>query len=767
VSSAEIGRAALRLEDRPLLTGAGRYLDDFSQPGQLWARVVRSPVAHGRIHSVSVARAAALDGVETVLSAADIPPVRIPVRMLASEEAKPVTQSPLARDVVRYVGEPVAVVVASDPYLAEDAAGMVELSIEPLPAVLDGLAAASSGAPVLHEGALTGNVINRLQCRHGEDVDELLASAAVVVSDTMTVERQSATPIETRGLLASWDAEGGRLTMWGPTKVKHFNRAILAEFLNMEESAIRFLEPDVGGGFGARGEFYPEDFLVPWLAIKLGRPVKWVEDRHESLIAINHSRQVRCDYELGLSADGDLLAFRARCTVDQGAYARTHGTLLLPWILTRHIPGPYRWRGFEIEARSVLTNKTPSGTYRGPSQYESAFFRERMVQRGASALGVDPAELRERNLIRVASLPLKIELGEGHAPITYDGGDFAKVFSAVLEKADYPRLRDQAQAARRAGELVGVGLSVHVEEGAFGRYEYARIVPVEERHYVAYVGIASLGQGVRTALAQIAAEHLRVPYDWIEVVHNDTDLVPEGFGAYGSRTTVVGGGAVVGAAGDLREKALAAASERLEIDPRDLELIPGGIIRPRGQPSGGLALAELGCEGYCRYEQAVQMFDMGAMLALVRVDPETAGVAVQRLVVSQDVGRRVNPAMVDGQLVGGAVQGLGGTLLERFAYDESGQPLAASFMDYMLPTAAEAPPIDPVALELPHLDPETEHPLGVKGAGEGGIVGAGAAIANAVADALGAAGDRVMQVPLGPDQVRAALTGNSEQEASR
>ena len=234
--------------------------------------------------------------------------------------------------------------------------------------------------------------------------------------------------------------------------------------------------------------------------------MKWVEDRHEHFIAANHSRQVSCDYELALSEQGELLAFRARCTVDQGAYARTHGTLLLPWILMRHLGGPYRWRGFEIEATSVLTNKTPSGTYRGPSQYESAFFRERMVDRGARALGLDPAELRERNLIEVASLPLKIELGEGNAPIVYDGGDFAKVFAAVLERADYRRLRAEAAAARRDGELVGVGLSVHVEEGAFGRYEYARIVPVDERSYRLYVGIASLGQGVRTALAQIAAD---------------------------------------------------------------------------------------------------------------------------------------------------------------------------------------------------------------------------------------------------------------------
>ena len=539
----QIGRPALRLEDRPLLTGTGAYIDDRSLPDQLFARIVRSPIAHGRIRSITTADAAALPGVVAVITGQDIPSVRIPVRMMASDEARPVTQPPLARELVRYAGEPLAVVVASSPYLAEDAASAVKVEIDRLEAVLDGPSAAREDSIALHEEAVSGNVINRLHARHGEDVEVLMRSAAVVICDRLAVERQSATPIETRGLLASYDRGRAALTVWGPTKVKHFNRTILADFLQMPERSIRFVEPDVGGGFGARGEFYPEDFLIPWLAIELGVPVKWIEDRHEHFLAANHSRQVTCDYELALSPEGELLAFRARCVVDQGAYARTHGTLLLPWILQRHLAGPYRWRGFEIETMSVLTNKTPSGTYRGPSQYESAFFRERMVDRGARAVGLDPAVLRKRNLIGVDALPLRIEMGEGNAPVVYDGGDFAQVFDAVLGRADYARLRAQAQAARRSGELVGVGLSVHVEEGAFGRFEYARVVPVDKRRFVVYVGIASLGQGVRTALAQIAAERLQVPYDWIDVVHNDTDLVPQGFGAFGSRTTVVGGGA--------------------------------------------------------------------------------------------------------------------------------------------------------------------------------------------------------------------------------
>lgn len=749
-----VGRSLPRVEDGPLLVGHGRYLDDLDLPGQLVARIVRSDVAHGRLTSISSDAARSLPGVVAVITAEDIPAVRIPVRMMPSDEATPVTQPPLASGQVRYVGEPLAVVVAADPYTAEDAANAVEAEIEPLQPVLDAHAAAQPDAVVLHDGAVSGNVINRVQAHHGEPVDQLLQGAAVVVRGELSVGRQAATPLETRGLLAAHDRDTGRLTVWGPTKVKHFNRTILSGFLELEESAIRFVEPDVGGGFGARGEFYPEDFLVPWLAIQLGRPVKWVEDRREHFLATNHSRQVSCRVELGVGEDGELLAFRARGLIDQGAYARTHGTLLLPWILMRHLPGPYRWRGFDIDVASVLTNKTPSGTYRGPSQYEATFFRERMIDRAARRLGHDPAQLRKRNLVPLEKLPFQIEMGEGNGPIDYDAGDFGAVLDHLLAEGDYVQVAEEARRRRAAGEAVGVGVATHVEEGAFGRYEYARIVAAGERRFVLYVGVASLGQGVRTALGQIAADQLQIPREWLEVIHQDTDLVPQGFGAYASRTTVVGGGAVIGAAAELRRNALELASERLEIAPTDLELLPGGVVRPRGQPGAGLTLAELQCEGAFRYEQPAPTFDMGATMAVVEVDRETGAVSVRRIVVCQDVGRMVNPQLVDGQFVGGAAQGTAGALLERFAYDESGQPLVTSFMDYLMPTAAEIPPVDTVALELPHHDPETEHPLGVKGAGEGGVVSTGAAIANAVADALGAEHDLASHLPLRPETVR-------------
>jgi carbon-monoxide dehydrogenase large subunit len=765
VSAPYVGQAVPRVEDGPLLVGGGCFADDLHRDGELSARIVRSDAAHGRIRSVDGTAALRCPGVVAVLTGRDIPDLRIPVRMMPSDEAVPVTQPPLARDFVRYVGEPVAVVVAEGPYLAEDAAEAVEVDIEELEALVDPMAARAPGAPVLHADCPTGNVVNTLRAKNGRPVDELLAAADVVVRDRLRVQRHAAIPLETRGLLAEVDPGTGRLTVWGPTKVKHFNRTILATFLGRPEADIRFVEPDVGGGFGARGEFYPEDFLIPWLAIELGRPVKWIEDRHEHFVAINHSRQLVCDFELGASADGRLLGFRASCSLDHGAYARTHGTMLMPWVVLHHLAGPYVWEGFEIETESVLTNKTPSGTYRGPGQFEAAYLRERMIDRAAVELSIDPAELRLRNLVPLDAMPYRVELAPDATPAVYDSGDFPQAMHTLLDGESYGAARDDARRRRAAGELAGVGLCAFVEEAAFGRYEFARVVPDGDR-FVAYVGVASLGQGVRTALAQILADELRVPIELVEISHHDTDLVPEGFGAYASRATVLGGGAVVGAVADLREKAIAAAAERLEIDTSDLELAPGGIVSPRGNPGRGIALADLGCDGHCRFEKEVPSFDMGAAMALVTVDAETGGVEVRRIAVCQDVGRIVNPAIVDGQLVGAAAQGVGGALLEELAYDSAGQPLATSFMDYLMPTASDVPHIESYALELPHHDPATENPLGVKGCGEGGVIGAGAAVANAVADALGPAGARATDLPLSPAVVIDLLQHmTSEREA--
>jgi carbon-monoxide dehydrogenase large subunit len=746
-----VGTAVGRVEDRDLLTGAGAFVDDVDRPGQVHARIVRSPVAHARLVGVDTGAASESPGVVGVFTAADIPDVRVPIRLLPSPEAERVLQPPLARDVVRYVGEPVAVVVARTPYEAEDAAEVVALELEPLPVVLDPLDAVAPGAPVLHP-ALGANAVNRLEATHGTDVEQLLRAADVVVRDRLTVERHTAIPLETRGLVAERDPDTRRLTVWGPAKVKHFNRQALADLLELPVELIRFVEPDVGGGFGVRGEFYPEDFLVPWIACRIGRPVKWIEDRSEHFVATNHAREQVCDIEIAGASDGRLLGFRARCLINQGAYARTHGGVLLPQLVVHHLAGPYRWLGFAAEAISVMTNKTPAGTYRGPAQYEPTFFRERMLDRLAGELGLDPVELRRRNLVPVAEMPYRIELGEQLAPITYDSGDYPVTLERLVDGTGYDELRASLDARRRGGETVGAGVAAYIEEGGFGPWEHATLVPGHDGRYTAHVGISALGQGVRTALAQIAADALGVGIDRVEISHRDTDLVREGFGAYASRTTILGGSAIVMAVADLEQRAREAAAETLAVAPEGVT-VSFADARCAGPEGGTVPLAELGCVGEGRYEKTVSGFSMGVCLAVVAVDPETAYATVERIAICHDVGRIVNPAIVHGQIAGAAVQGVAGALLESLPYDEEGQPLATSFMDYLMPTATEAPEVETIVLELDHHSPDSANPLGVKGCGESGIIGSGAAVANAIADARGVDGRDVRSLPVRLDRL--------------
>jgi carbon-monoxide dehydrogenase large subunit len=749
-----VGSPVRRVEDHDLLTGAGCFVDDVVRPGQIFARVVRSRVAHARIVRVDLEAALRVQGVVAAYTAADLPDVHIPIRMLESPAAELVLQPPLAREVVRYVGEPIAVVVAVSQYVAEDAAEEVVLELEPLPVVLDPVAAAAAGATALHP-ELGTNTINSVRGVHGADVDELFAVADVVIRERLRVERHTAIPLETRGLVAEQDPASGRLTVWGPTKVKHFNRQALAQMLGMPKEQIRFIEPDVGGGFGVRGEFYPEDFLVPWVACRTGRPVKWTEDRTEHFIATNHAREQVCDMEIAATTDGDLLAFRARCWINQGAYARTHGGVLLPYVAVRHLGGPYRWAGFDAEAVSVMTNKTPAGTYRGPSQYEPTFFRERMLDRIAAAVELDPAELRRRNLIASHELPYRVDLGEGTAPLTYSSGDYSLALSQMMKAVDYDGLRAQVAARRRAGETVGIGIGAYLEEGGFGPWEHARAVPEPDGSFTLHVGIASLGQGVRTALGQIAADALGVDIERVRISHRDTDVVSTGFGAFASRSTILGGGAIIGAVANLELVARRAAADALHtpVDEIAVSFAEGVCTARDGKV---VPLAALGCAGEHRFEKEASDFSIGVQLAVAVVDRETASAAVERLVVCHDVGRVVNPALVRGQIVGAAAQGVAGALYETLPYDEAGHPLATSFSDYLMPTAVEVPPVEAIVLELAEHGPPSSNPLGMKGCGESGIIGTGGAVANAVADALGAAGDEIVALPVRLDRLSVA-----------
>ncbi|MEO3797363.1 xanthine dehydrogenase family protein molybdopterin-binding subunit [Nonomuraea sp. B10E15] len=742
MTSTYIGVSVER-DDVAFLIGSACYVADIDREGQLYARIVRSPVAHARILGVDVTEALDQPGVVAVITAADVPDTRIPIRlpMAETQYTHLFLQPPLARDVVRYVGEPIAVVVASDPYLAEDAAELVDVDLDELDVVGDVLSAASEGTPILHASAGT-NIVTTVPLSHG-DVAAAFARADVVIRDRLRMHRHTAVPMETRGLLAEVDPGTGVLTLWGAAKVKHFTRRALSDMLGIGPERIRLVENHVGGGFGVRGEPYPEDFLVAFLALRLGRPIKWIEDRAEHFVATNHAREQEHDLEIAATADGRLLAFRDRAWCDQGAYVRSQGILpaLLPAL---HLPGPYRWEAFSVEANGVLTNRTPVGTYRGPGMTEATFVRERLLDRLAHELQLDPAELRRRNLIGPGDLPHNFE----PTSITYESGDFPAGFEHLLDHVGYDGLRKQREELRASGEHAGIGFAAYTEIGAIGPFEEARIVPSPDGRFVAHVGVASLGQGVETVLAQIAAEKLGTSVDAVSIDHHDTQELADGFGAFASRSTTLAGNAVALAAEDLRAKAAA----RLDVPVEEVDFIQG---QARSRSGRQVPLAELG-EGRGRFDKPHPSFSFGAALSLVTIDSGTGQVRVLRHVVLHDVGRAVNPELLHRQLAGAASQGIGAALLEELLYDEYGQPQSTIMSDYRMPTVEELPDIEVIVEERP----TTTNPLGVKGGGESGMVGTPAAIANAVADALGSKGARVWRLPLTPDRIRELLRHN-------
>ena len=766
-SSGWIGARVARKEDGRLLTGRGKYVADLALPGMLGAAVYRSPHAHARIVSLDLARARRAPSVVAVFGPEALGAVgAIPMRLSPREEVRQCLQHPLPRGKIRYVGEPLALVVATDRYRAEDALDLIDLAVEPLAAVTDARAALAPGAPRLHEGFGT-NLAERIVMNKG-DVARALAEAPVRVRERLRVQRHTGVPMETRGLLAAYDAGTRVLTVWGPTKVPHYNRGVLADLLGHPEHLVRFVETDVGGGFGVRGEFYPEDFLVPWAAMRLGRPVRWIEDRREHFMATNHSREQWHDVEIGATADGRIVALSDMIHADMGAYIRTHG-VVVPDRTAAMLPGPYRIEHYHAEVRCVFTNKTPAGTYRGPGRYEGTFVRERVVDLLAQALAMDPAEVRRRNFVEASAMPYDVGSTADSDPVIYDSGDFRAAFDAALASGDYAALRREQTEARRAGRLVGVGLGCFVEKSGTGPWEYARAEIDGSGRAVVFTGLASLGQGLETTLAQLAADGLGVSPADVTIVHGDTARIPFGVGTFGSRGAVVGGNAVHEAATRLREKVLGLAALRLEVAAEDL-VLEDGRVHPRGVPDRALTLRELaraaapgqapaGIEPGLSVETVFKAprrpYPYGTHVAAVEVDPETGEIRVLRYAMAYDVGRAINPTIVEGQLVGGLAQGLGGALLEELVYDAGGQLITTSFMDYLLPGAAEMPAS--VALRVLEDAPSPLNPLGLKGAGEGGCTGAGAALANAVADALAPFGVTIRELPLSPDRVRALV----------
>ena len=771
-----IGSRRLRVEDPRLLTGGGRYVADIRYPGALSAVIVRSPHAHARIVGIDLGRARALPGVVHCTSGREMTPAPgvIPMRMAGRPELNRYLQPPIAADVVRYVGEPVAVVVASDPYVAEDARDLVEVTYEPLAPVVDAVRAMQPDAPRLFP---EGNVASTWAIDLG-DVERALAAASHVFRRTLHVGRDTGMTMETRGVLADWEEGSGTLTVWGVTKVPYFNRRVLADLMGLGEDQIHFIEGDVGGGFGSRGEFYPEDFLVPFLARRLRRPVRWIEDRREHFLSINHSRQQHWDLAIGCDRDGRLLAIDAAFVNDMGAYIRTHGTMV-PSSSAAHVPGPYHVEHYRCRVSCVMTNKTPTGTMRAPGLYEAGFVRERAFDLLADELGLDPVEIRRRNLIRADQMPYRVGAASASVPVVFDSGDFPSILERGLRRADYPSLLARCRASAAAGPVrLGVGLACFAEPSGRGPFESARVELTLSGKIHVYTGAGTQGQGQATTLAQICADALDAPEGDIVVHLGDTRLMPYGEGTYASRTTVNAGSAIHKAALRVRDKVVRAAAAHLEVSPADL-VVKEGRVAVSGFPERGLAFREiarlvvppaapLGPDlvaplDALEYHRTSEMtFAFSVHVALVSVDVETGAVTPLRYVLVCDVGRAINPLIVDGQLVGGVVHGLGGALLEELVYDETGQLLTTTLMDYLVPSAGDCPDIDVQILEEGGV---TSNPLGVKGVGESGTSGAGAAVANAVAHALGAGTD-IRAVPLSPRRLFAVLPGVSETSAS-
>jgi carbon-monoxide dehydrogenase large subunit len=747
-----IGSAVERIEDLRLLAGRGLFVDDIERPNLLHAAIVRSSLAHGLLRGIDVSAALAAPGVHGVFTAADVervlerPVPLIPLRQDGVPECDAFRQPVLAHDKVRYVGEPLAIVLADDPARAEDAAELVSCDIDPLAPVAERRAAASSTVP-LFEGHQ--NVALTLTGLRG-DVRAAFAQAAYTRRETFRIHRHTAMPIETRALLAEVN-EDGTLRVFGAAKVPFPNRRILATMLGVGEFTIELVEVDVGGAFGVRGEFYPEDFLIPFAARVTGRAVKWVEDRREHFLATNHARESECELEIACDSAGRIVALRGRAYTDVGAYLRTTG-VTPSRNMAQVSSGPYAIPHVHIDVSLVLTNKTPVGTYRGPGRFEIDFFRERLIDMAAADLKVDRVDMRRRNLVPPSAQPYELPVVVPHALRTStDSGDYRSTLERCVTEFRWDE-KSKMSGCLIGGRYHGIGIGCYIEGGAAPPSEASRLVLESDGTVSVYVGSSGVGQGLETTLAQIAADALGMPMSRIRgVYHGSTNLVKDGFGSYSSRTTAMGGSAVTIAAGELMLRVREAAAARFGCTVDEVEIVDGREVRGPGGKSVSLAeLAPTPLSAEGRFTSKHRTFSYGAHAAHVAVDAHTGHVEVVEYVAVEDVGRIVNPHTLHGQSLGAIVQGLGGVLLEQLVYDEEAQLLTASFVDYVMPAATEFPNIRVIALEE---YPSPHNPLGAKGAGEGGVIPVGGVIANAIAAALSSLGVEPQELPLSAPRV--------------
>jgi carbon-monoxide dehydrogenase large subunit len=742
-----IGTPMERREDPRLLRGRGEYVDDVAIPGLLYAVILRSAVAHGRIKSIDASAALKVPGVHSVITAADMAggvPI-IPMRLQPLPEFKPFEQPAIAHDKVRYVGEPLAVVLASSIAVGEDALEAIAVEIEELPPVADWQTAAQNRSLLFEPAGRNRSMV--FEARKG-DADAAFASAPYVRKERFRTGRHYGLTMEPRGVMATWDEAKGKLTIYGAAKVPFFNRRILSAQIGLPVEAIEMIENDVGGGYGARGEFYPEDFLIPFAARHVKRPVKWIEDRRENLMAMNHAREEEAILEVACARDGTLIAIRGEVHTDMGAYMRTNGAVGARNVV-QFMAGPYRVPHVKLDSLLWMTNKTPVGTYRGPGRFEANFFLERMIDMIAADLGIDRVDFRRKNLISAAEQPYPVATVQPtNAVDEYDSGEYSETLERALKEINWPEV-SKLQGKLIDGKYHGLGVVCFIEGGAAGPKETARLEVNDDGSFSLYMGTSSVGQGVETIFAQIAADALEVPVERIRhVFHGSTAYVSDGYGAYHSRSTVMGGSAVLDAANNVMAALADAAAKRLGCAAASIKLDADKLVGPAGRTLALKELAGVTAEGI--FLNKKHTYSYGAHVAHITVDAGIGRIEIVDYVVVQDVGRAINPLTVKGQMIGSLVQGLGGAVLEDLKYDEQGQFLTGSLADYLLPTASDFPNLRGVVLDD---YPSPINPLGAKGAGEGGIIAAGGCMANAVANALQSFGVQPRALPLSPTAI--------------
>jgi aerobic carbon-monoxide dehydrogenase large subunit len=780
-----IGAAAPRKEDDRLLRGDGRFTDDVDLLRTLHMAVARCPFPHARIASIDASALADVPGVHQVLLGRDVVARTGPIPVL-----RPVPGAPelpyfaLADGVAAFEGQPVVSVVATSRHLAEDALELIEIDYEPLPHVVDVVAAAGPDAPLLHPDVLPTNVLASNPQGRG-DWEERLAQADVVVTDRFRIARVTGLPMEGRAIVAQWRPGARELTVHSSTQVPHLARKQLAESLRLEEGEIRVVASDVGGAYGLKLGIYPEDVLACLHAMDTGRPVKWIEDRVEHFRATTHARESVHDFTIGADADGRFAAITDVYMTDLGAYNSPFGSAQLSSVT---FLGPYDVHDAFVERRVVMTNKTPVGAYRGYGQPEVNFARERLVDRLARRLAIDSLELRLRNMLRPEALPWATPTGA-----VYDSGDYARCLRMAADAIDYAERRRAGREVRPDGRVVGLGLSSFVERtgyaGArflggrgsrYGAHESVTLRANRSGGLELYTGVSTIGQGAETAFAQVISEVHGIDYDAIRVYAGDTAGSPVNTGAFASRTMIAASGALAAAARELRAKTLRIAAHALELDDPDVLEIAGRDVVQRDDPDRRITLADIhtralhgqgipadvdpGLEATAHFEPAEAPFAYGSAAAVVLVDPETGDFEIERFVMVHDSGTIVNPALAMGQVQGGLAQGFGAALSEELRYDpETGQLLNGTMLDYFVPTSADLP-----RFELDHTEvPSPVTPFGVRGVGETGTVPPGATVANAICDALSDLGVELTELPITPERVWRAIVQAREGDEAR